>query len=235
MPGLPRRKLAGSAVAALVLAAGALGSVAAPAASAAQAKTQPASTPTTHTLTLPNGSTLRWTADGTATVASKAGTTKALPMPRSSGRSGLGATSGPPSKRSRRGPTTTPPPRAPDPPMNTGPVFLPAVSQQTVNRALKAAKAATGQTASLPTNGALASSFDEYLNAQGVDAVGMFADDAKYLKALPGAGEIITNVSVGDLTDQSMADAGDTYVRTNGPTTILSRTASATSTCRPCR
>jgi hypothetical protein len=108
-------------------------------------------------------------------------------------------------------------------PMNTGPVFLPKASQQAVNRSLAAAGASVPSpaAASLPGNGALSSSFDSYLNAQGVDAVGMFADDAKYLKALPGAGEIITNVSVGDLTDQSMADAGDTYVQENGPTTII--------------
>jgi hypothetical protein len=108
--------------------------------------------------------------------------------------------------------------------MNTGPVFLPTATKQTVTRTLNAAKAkasSTTQPSALPTNGALSSSFDEYLNAQGVDAVGMFADDVKYLKALPGAGEIITNVSVGDLTDQSMADAGDQYVQENGPTTIV--------------
>ena len=38
---------------------------------------------------------------------------------------------------------------------------------------------------------------------------------------LPGTGELITNVSIGDLTDQSMADAGDPYVQANGPTTIV--------------
>ena len=54
-----------------------------------------------------------------------------------------------------------------------------------------------------------------------IGEIGAFADDAKYLKALPGAGQIVTNVSVGDLTDQSMADAGDAYVQDNGPTTIL--------------
>ena len=38
---------------------------------------------------------------------------------------------------------------------------------------------------------------------------------------LPGAGEVITNVSIGDLTDQTMADAGDPYVQFFGPTTIV--------------
>jgi hypothetical protein len=227
MPGISRRKLAGSAVAALLLAAGALGSVAAPAASAAQAQARvKASPPATHTLTLPNGSTLRWADDGTATVTAKTGATRALPMPRSAGRSGLGATYGPTqlSLMTRAESSTTAKATtaaAQITTMNTGPVFLPSASQQTVNRTLKAAKAETAPAASLPANGALGSSFDSYLNAQGVDAVGMFADDAKYLKALPGAGEIVTNVSVGDLTDQSMADAGDQYVQENGPTTII--------------
>ena len=38
---------------------------------------------------------------------------------------------------------------------------------------------------------------------------------------LPGEGTIVTNVSLGDLTDQSMADAGDFYVLFFGPTTIV--------------
>ena len=238
MPGISRKKLAVSAVAALLLAGGALSSAAAPAASAAQAKAPASAAPGTHTLTLPNGSTLTWTDDGSATVTSKAGTTRALPTPRSAGRSGFGATYGPtelalmtratsssfelgatPAANNATANNAT----AQITPMNTGPVFLPSASQQTVNRNLKAAKASVPETqaTSLPANGALGSSFDSYLNAQGVDAVGMFADDAKYLKAMPGAGEIITNVSVGDLTDQSMADAGDTYVQENGPTTII--------------
>ena len=39
--------------------------------------------------------------------------------------------------------------------------------------------------------------------------------------SVPGTGEVITNVSIGDLTDQAMADAGDPYVQSNGPTTIV--------------
>jgi hypothetical protein len=233
MPGIPRRKLAVSAIAALLLAGGALSSVAAPAASAAQALAGAA--PGTHTLTLSNGSTLSWTDDGTATVTSKAGTTKVLPMPRSSGRSGLGATYGPSelSLRTRaaspsfelgaNAAATTAAASAHVTTMNTGPVVLPKANQQAVKHNLAAAAAAVPRPAatSLPGNDALSSSFASYLNAQGVDAVGAFADDAKYLKALPGAGQIVTNVSVGDLTDQSMADAGDAYVQENGPTTIL--------------
>ena len=54
-----------------------------------------------------------------------------------------------------------------------------------------------------------------------MDAAGAFADAATYLHALPGAGQIVTNVSVGDLTDQSMADNGDDYVQVYGPTTVV--------------
>src|SRR5258705_2068 len=37
----------------------------------------------------------------------------------------------------------------------------------------------------------------------------------------PGPSQISTNVSVGDLTAQSMADTGDAYVQAYGPTTIV--------------
>lgn len=72
-----------------------------------------------------------------------------------------------------------------------------------------------------PTNYGLASSTQAYLNAGGVNAVGAFSLLGSTYGQLPGAGETITNVSVGDLTDQAMADGGDGYVRTNGPTTMV--------------
>ena len=74
---------------------------------------------------------------------------------------------------------------------------------------------------SIPGNYAVADSAQALLNAGGVDAMGAYSILGKDYGQLPGAGEIITNVSVGDLTDQSMADAGDTYVKAYGPTTIL--------------
>ena len=197
MPGISRRKLTVSAIAALLLATGALSSVAAPAASAASSAGSPLPRRGLHTLTLANGSTLRWTDDGTATVTSKAGTTKTLPMPRSAGRSGLGATYGPSelslmtratSPSFELGATTAATTAAARiTTMNTGPVVLPKANQQAVKHNLAAAAAAVPRTqaASLPGNGALSSSFDSYLNAQGVNAVGTFADDAKYLKGAP--------------------------------------------------
>ena len=85
---------------------------------------------------------------------------------------------------------------------------------------LKAAdvKAVTPGAAALPTNYGLESSFDSYLNAQGVDVGGAYATLQQKFGQLPGTGETITNVSVGDLTDASMDDG---EVAEYGPTTIL--------------
>jgi hypothetical protein len=69
----------------------------------------------------------------------------------------------------------------------------------------------------LPTNYGFRSSLESYLNAQGVDAAGAFATLQEKYRQLPGTGERITNVSVGDLTDASMHDA---EVATYGPTTV---------------
>jgi hypothetical protein len=86
-------------------------------------------------------------------------------------------------------------------------------------RADKASPAAPG--AALPTNFGLTDSAQSYLNAGGVDATGAYSLLEKKFGQLPGTGEVITNVSIGDLTDQSMADAGDQYVQSNGPTTTI--------------
>ncbi|TDP92840.1 S8 family serine peptidase [Labedaea rhizosphaerae] len=74
--------------------------------------------------------------------------------------------------------------------------------------------------AGLPANYGVTSSAQSYLNAGGTNALGAYALLGKYGQ-LPGTGEIITNVSLGDLTDQGMADAGDAYVQSNGPTTVV--------------
>ena len=85
---------------------------------------------------------------------------------------------------------------------------------------LKAAdvKAVTPGAAALPANYGLESSFESYLNAQGVDVGGAYATLQQKFGQLPGTGETITNVSVGDLTDASMDDG---EVAEYGPTTIL--------------
>ncbi len=75
--------------------------------------------------------------------------------------------------------------------------------------------------ATLPTNYGVQSSGQSYLNANGVNAIAAFDILSRRYSKLPGDGVIVTNVSLGDLTDQSMADAGDRYVRFYGPTTVV--------------
>lgn len=80
--------------------------------------------------------------------------------------------------------------------------------------------AASGST--LPANFGLTSSLQSYLNANGVNAASAFTSIGQRFGQLPGQGETITNVSLGDLTDESMAQGGDGYVQYYGPTTIVS-------------
>lgn len=86
----------------------------------------------------------------------------------------------------------------------------------TVTRRLAAA-----DTSGLPDNYGISSSLQSWMNSGGVDALGAYSDLATAYHKLPGQGEIITNVCVGDLTDQAMADAGDGYVQQYGPTTVV--------------
>ncbi|MGY5048422.1 S8 family serine peptidase [Streptomyces sp. 900105755] len=189
--------------------------------------------PARHSLTLPDGSKVAWADDGTGTLTDPRGRTRAFPVPRSAGRTGLGATISPSTtaitaraQASGGAPYTlgtkqgTSGQQAPVQPMNTGPVKLTAATKAVLRQDARKAPQ-PGATTGLPANDGLGTSFQSYLNAQGVDAAGAFADADTYLHALPGAGQIITNVSVGDLTDQSMADNGDDYVRAYGPTTVV--------------
>ncbi|WIX75375.1 S8 family serine peptidase [Amycolatopsis carbonis] len=98
--------------------------------------------------------------------------------------------------------------------MSTGPVPVP----QPAVKAAKLPQAHQKPAAGLPSNYGVTSSAQSYLNAGGTNALGAYS---LLHGKLPGSGEIITNVSLGDLTDQSMADAGDTYVRNYGPTTVV--------------
>ena len=99
---------------------------------------------------------------------------------------------------------------------DTDPVPLPSW----VGKGAARAKAAS-PTSGLPTNYGLQSSMQSYLNANGVDLMGGYSEITNRLHELPGHGEIITNVSLGDLTDQSMVDGGDQYVSYYGPTTVV--------------
>ncbi|MFC1401287.1 MULTISPECIES: S8 family serine peptidase [Streptacidiphilus] len=108
--------------------------------------------------------------------------------------------------------------------MSSGSTRLPAAAATTADAdaaELARQAASAPSTAQLPTNYGLTSSLESWLNAGGVDAMGAYTDLTSRYGQLPGTGEIITNVSIGDLTDQSMADAGDTYVESNGPTTVV--------------
>ena len=105
-------------------------------------------------------------------------------------------------------------------PMSTEPHRIPASALRAATHAAPAADAGL-HTAALPGNAGIAQSIQSYLNANGVDALGAYAEIRTRFGQLPGAGTVITNVSLGDLTDQSMADAGDPYVRIYGPTTIV--------------
>ncbi|MGW2698136.1 S8 family serine peptidase [Streptomyces sp. NPDC001296] len=73
----------------------------------------------------------------------------------------------------------------------------------------------------IPTNYALADSAQALLNAGGVNATGAFATLKGKFGQEPGAGEVITNVSIGDLVDQSMLDGSNAKAVNSGATTIL--------------
>ncbi|HEU4402316.1 MAG TPA: S8 family serine peptidase, partial [Candidatus Polarisedimenticolia bacterium] len=102
----------------------------------------------------------------------------------------------------------------------TGPRPLPAWVAERSHRTVARAAASS---VTLPTNYGLTSSLQSHLNAGGVNALGAFDLLGRRYAQLPGEGVIVTNVSLGDLTDQSMADKGDQYVRFFGPTTIVVR------------
>jgi hypothetical protein len=109
---------------------------------------------------------------------------------------------------------------------NTGPLPLP---QPALQRSAKAAAspqtlAATASDTGLPTNYALTASAQSMLNRPALNAVPAFSILAQH-NQLPGQGEIITNVSLGDLTDASAAadpdDPCNFYATAYGPTTIV--------------
>jgi hypothetical protein len=80
-------------------------------------------------------------------------------------------------------------------------------------------------TAGVPSNFALASSAQSLLNAPGVDAAAAFDEIDRQFHQLPGQGEIITNVSLGDLDDASVVnnfnDPCGFWATVFGPTTVV--------------
>jgi hypothetical protein len=110
---------------------------------------------------------------------------------------------------------------------NTDPVPVPAATvraSQRVPATTTKSLVATGSGAVVPDNATLASSAQSLLNRPAVDAVPAFAILARHGQ-LPGQGEIITNVSLGDLTDASAAadstDPCNFYASAYGPTTVV--------------
>jgi hypothetical protein len=79
--------------------------------------------------------------------------------------------------------------------------------------------------AGLPSNFALASSAQSLLNAPATDAAAAFDEIDRQFHQLPGQGEIITNVSLGDLDDASIVnnftDPCGFYATVFGPTTVM--------------
>lgn len=55
----------------------------------------------------------------------------------------------------------------------------------------------------IPTNYAVSASAQSLLNAPGIDAIGAYDEISQRFRQLPGEGELITNVSLGDLDDAS--------------------------------
>jgi hypothetical protein len=77
----------------------------------------------------------------------------------------------------------------------------------------------------IPSNYAVATSAQSLLNAPGTDAVAAFDEIDRQFHQLPGQGEIITNVSLGDLTDASVInnfnDPCGFYATVFGPTSVI--------------
>ena len=75
----------------------------------------------------------------------------------------------------------------------------------------------------LPTNYALSASMQSLLNRPGVNWTQAYDTLQARYHELPGKGEIITNVSLGDLTDANLpaGDACSDAMQTNGPTTVM--------------
>lgn len=115
-------------------------------------------------------------------------------------------------------------------PMNSGAIPLRAdvvASARLARPALRSAMRVPGgpPPASVPSNYAVSASAQSMLNAPSVDAAAAFDEiDARYHQ-LPGQGEIITNLSLGDLDDASAAadpkDPCNFFASAYGPTTIV--------------
>jgi len=100
-----------------------------------------------------------------------------------------------------------------------------ALPQASAARRAVTAAAGSGSTAAVPTNFAVSASGQSLLNTPSTNSVAAFDEVDRYLHQLPGQGEIVTNVSIGDLDDASAAttpgDPCQSLVQGNGPTTTV--------------
>jgi hypothetical protein len=82
-----------------------------------------------------------------------------------------------------------------------------------------------GSTSNLPTNYALTASAQSLLNSPSVDVAAAYDEIASRFNQIPGKGETITDVSIGDVDDASAAsnpnDPCNFYVSAYGPTTEI--------------
>jgi hypothetical protein len=119
--------------------------------------------------------------------------------------------------------------------MQTGPIQLPAgaiarargasLTLRSVPSVRRNGRMVNLPASDLPTNYALSASAQSLLNAPSDDAAAAFDEIATKLYQLPGEGEIITDLSLGDLDDigeaSNPSDPCGIYVTAYGPTTVL--------------
>jgi hypothetical protein len=113
--------------------------------------------------------------------------------------------------------------------MQSGPIPLSADAVARARAASYAMRSAASRpqasSSNLPTNYAIASSAQSMLNAPSNDAVAAYDEITAKYHQLPGQGEIITDLSLGDLDDAgeatNPADPCGFYASAYGPTTVL--------------
>ncbi|MBC5805711.1 MAG: S8 family serine peptidase [Candidatus Eremiobacteraeota bacterium] len=107
-------------------------------------------------------------------------------------------------------------------PMNTPPIPVPQSALQSARQVTPALHSAIASS-SVPTNFVVQSSAQSMLNASSDNAIAAFDEIQQRTHQLPGQGETITNVSLGDLDDASAAanpkDRCNFYASAYGPTT----------------
>ncbi|MDQ6826479.1 MAG: hypothetical protein M3Z14_04665 [Candidatus Eremiobacteraeota bacterium] len=116
-------------------------------------------------------------------------------------------------------------------PMHSRQIPIPAATVEKARRSVPprvnlAGTNNTPSTSTVPTNYAVSASAQSMLNAPSNNAVAALDEIEKKFHQLPGQGEIVTNVSLGDLDDASAAanpnDPCNFWVSYGGPTTIMS-------------